>query len=66
MPPDPKSIVIPEGLTGRILSVASIFPIGFSIDWLLELTREKAMDTLEALGHGLGREWLASPRTGVL
>jgi transcriptional regulator with GAF, ATPase, and Fis domain len=51
--------------TTRILALAALFKGEFSIDWLLELARAKASDTLEALELGLGQGWLRRPRAGT-
>ncbi|MFH1136561.1 MAG: sigma 54-interacting transcriptional regulator [Pseudomonadota bacterium] len=54
----------PDEFATRILFAASLFKIEFSIDWLLELTGEKAADTLKALDFGLRRGVLRSRRAG--
>ena len=49
----------------RILALAALFKGEFSIDWLLELARAKASDTLEALDLGLDQGWLRRPKAGA-
>ena len=65
MKPDVKDATGPDPETGRLLFAAALFKVEFSIDWLLELTGEKAGDALAGLDWGLRRGYLTSRRAGL-
>ena len=44
----------------QILSRAALFDGEFNIDWLQELTHEKASKIYAALEYGIARQWLVS------
>ncbi len=48
-----------------ILSYASIFEDDFSIDWVIDLTGEKALVVLSALEYGCENQWLETLDTGI-
>lgn len=48
-----------------ILSLASLFEDEFNIDWLQELTGEKASQVLVALELGVREKWLVGKKNGV-
>lgn len=49
----------------RILSIAALFEYEFNIDWIMELTGEKASQVFAALDTGIRQHWLASNRNGI-
>jgi len=49
----------------EILGYASIFEEDFSIDWIMEMTGQKAMVVLSALEYGCEKQWLETRDTGV-
>jgi formate hydrogenlyase transcriptional activator len=48
----------------RLLAFAALFPGTFSIDWLLDLTQQKASAALDALQQAMHRGWICSNQAG--
>ena len=65
MDPGTEALGQRDQQANRIMALAALFKGEFSIDWLLELARAKASDTLEALDLGIDQGWLRRPKAGV-
>jgi len=48
----------------RILTLSALFDDDFNIDWLLDLTREKASQVFAALEYGVKKKWLTGKDNG--
>ena len=58
----------PESLSDdqqRILSTAALFEDDFNIDWIMDLTHNKASQVFAALEFGILEKWLATNRSGI-
>ncbi|WDP84338.1 MAG: hypothetical protein HUN05_03515 [Desulfobacter sp.] len=49
----------------EILAQSSVFEDEFSIDWVIELTGEKALKVLSALEFGCENHWIKNSNTGI-